>query len=216
LHKLIKFIKITAFWNTMPYTLAEKCQHFTGVTSQALVFHMAHSFNWNMEPAHSYVPVEHTTYQTTWQNISLGFNLKIHHPGNLKLYLLISHTSLTSHRNLDLQVWRASLSVGNISSVVFRSKVYFICVSATSIVSWRGTCMHNISKWSTSQNFGMSDWKQWKHYINFQIITARIVQIVIFQILIPCSYKGWHQQWRSIIFPHYATVSELKKAQCEE
>jgi len=177
---------------------------------------MAHSCTWKMETAHSYVSVEHSTYQTTWQNISQDFNLNIHHPGNLKLYLLISHTSLTSHRNLDLQVWRASLSVGNISSVVFRSKVYFICVSATSTVSWRGTCMHNISKWSTSQNFGMSDWKQWKHYINFQIITARIFQIVIFQILIPSSYKGWYQQWRSIMFLHYATVSELKRVQCEE
>jgi len=119
----------------MPYTLAENCQHFTGVTSRSLVFHMAHSFNWKMERAHSYVPVEHSTYQTTWQNISQGFNPNIHHPGILKLYSLISHTSLTSHRNLDLQVRRASLSVGNISSVVFRSKVYFICVSATSIVS---------------------------------------------------------------------------------
>jgi hypothetical protein len=63
--------------------------------------------------------------------------------------------------------------------------VYFICVSATSIVSCLGTCMHNISKWSTSQNFDMSDWKKEKCYINFQVITARIVQIVLFWILIP-------------------------------
>ena len=144
----------------MSCTLAENCQHFMGVILQSLVLHMAHSCDWKMETAHSYVPVEHSTYQTTWQNISQDFNLNIYHYGNRKLYFLISHTSLISHRNLDLQVWRASLSVGNISSVVFRSKVYFICVSATSIVSWRGTCMHNISKWSTSQNFGMSDWKQ--------------------------------------------------------